>query len=170
MRGQADKGTDMGTEAPGGVSNADLMWRLDKGPEHSYPPPTPMSLPVCTRRPRSTAVTCFLKTPHSKVPSHTQCCSKTSEPRPREPPLCKWRTLGLLPTTNSTSTFSMIQGRLGGSVKCPTSVQVMNSRFMSSSPAVGLCADSSEPRACFGFCSFLSLSAPPPPLSRKNKH
>ena len=29
-------------------------------------------------------------------------------------------------------------------------------------PHVGLCADSSEPGACFGFCVSLSLSAPPP--------
>ena len=28
-------------------------------------------------------------------------------------------------------------------------------------PRVGLCADSSEPGACFGFCVSLSLSAPP---------
>ena len=27
-------------------------------------------------------------------------------------------------------------------------------------PRVGLCADCSEPGACFGFCFFLSLSAP----------
>ena len=25
---------------------------------------------------------------------------------------------------------------------------------------IGLCADGSEPRACFGFCVFLSVSAP----------
>ena len=45
-------------------------------------------------------------------------------------------------------------------------------------PRVGLCADSSEPGACFGFCVSLSLSlsAPPPlvlcvslSLSLKNK-
>ena len=28
-------------------------------------------------------------------------------------------------------------------------------------PRVGLCADSLEPGTCFGFCVFLSLSAPP---------
>ena len=28
-------------------------------------------------------------------------------------------------------------------------------------PRVGLCADSSEPGACFGFCVCVSLSAPP---------
>ena len=42
---------------------------------------------------------------------------------------------------------------------------------------VGLCADSSEPGACFRFCVFLSLSAPSPlvlclflPLSEISKH
>ena len=40
-------------------------------------------------------------------------------------------------------------------------------------PHVGLCADSSEPGACFGFCVSLSLSGPPPLvlcLSKVNKH
>ena len=41
-------------------------------------------------------------------------------------------------------------------------------------PRVGLCADGSEPGACFGFCVSLSLSAPPPSLSlslsKINKH
>ena len=38
------------------------------------------------------------------------------------------------------------------SVRRPTSAQVRISRFVSSSPRVGLWADSSEPGACFGFC------------------
>ena len=39
-------------------------------------------------------------------------------------------------------------------------------------PHVGLCADTSEPGACFGFCVSLSVSALPPfvlCLSLKNK-
>ena len=44
------------------------------------------------------------------------------------------------------------------SVERPTSAQVMISHF-GFQPCVGLCADSSEPGACFGFC--VSLSAPP---------
>ena len=43
------------------------------------------------------------------------------------------------------------------SVEHPTSAQVMISQLMSSSPAIGLCADSSEPGACFRFCVSLSL-------------
>ena len=47
------------------------------------------------------------------------------------------------------------------SVKHPTSAQVMISRFGSSSPRVGLCADSSELGACFRFCVSLSLCPSP---------
>ena len=46
------------------------------------------------------------------------------------------------------------------SVERPTSAQVMISRFVSSSPVSGLCTDSSEPGACFGFCLLLSLPLP----------
>ena len=42
-------------------------------------------------------------------------------------------------------------------VKHPASAQVMISQFVSSSPAWGSCADSSEPGACFGLCVFPSL-------------
>ena len=42
------------------------------------------------------------------------------------------------------------------SVKRPTSAQVTISRSVSSSPRVGLCADSSEPGACCGFRVSLS--------------
>ena len=44
-------------------------------------------------------------------------------------------------------------------VKGPTSAQVMISRFTvcGFEPRVGLCADSSEPGAYFGFCVSLSL-------------
>ena len=45
-------------------------------------------------------------------------------------------------------------------VKRLTSAQVMISRFVGSSPALGS-VDSSEPGACFGFCVSPSLSAPP---------
>ena len=44
-----------------------------------------------------------------------------------------------------------------------TSVQVVISRFVGSSPRVGLCADSLEPGACFGVCDRLFLS---PSLAR----
>ena len=47
------------------------------------------------------------------------------------------------------------------SVKCPTSAQVMISRSVSLSPAVGGGADSSEPGAYFGFCVSLSLCPSP---------
>ena len=48
------------------------------------------------------------------------------------------------------------------SIKCPTSTQVMISRFVGSSPASGSGADSSEPGACFGF--YVSLSLCPSPF------
>ena len=56
----------------------------------------------------------------------------------------------------------------------PSSAQVMISQVRKFKPCVGLCANSSEPRACFGFCVCVSLSAPPPlmlhlSLSVKNK-
>ena len=46
--------------------------------------------------------------------------------------------------------------------KRPTSAQVMIFAVCEFKPHVGLCADSSEPGACFGFCVFLSLSLPLP--------
>ena len=54
-----------------------------------------------------------------------------------------------------------------------TTAQVMISWFVGSSPARGLCPDSSEPGPCFGF--FVSLSLCPSPahalsLSKLNKH
>ena len=61
------------------------------------------------------------------------------------------------------------------SVKHSTWAQVMISQFVSSKSQVGLCADSSEPGACFGFCVALSLCVSPTPtvhalsLSLKNK-
>ena len=59
------------------------------------------------------------------------------------------------------------------SVKHPTSAQVMISQFMGSS-LVRLCADSSEPGACFTSCVSFSESGPPPlalclSLSLENK-
>ena len=47
------------------------------------------------------------------------------------------------------------------SVKCLTLAHVMILRFVGSSPMVGLCADDSEPGACFGFCVSLSLCPSP---------
>ena len=53
------------------------------------------------------------------------------------------------------------------SVRCATLTQVMISWFVGLSPAVGLCADSSEPGTCFRFCVSLSLSLSLPlPCSR----
>ena len=43
------------------------------------------------------------------------------------------------------------------SIEHPTSAQVMISQFVGLEPHVGLCADSSEPGACFGFCFSRSL-------------
>ena len=57
------------------------------------------------------------------------------------------------------------------SVKQPASAQVMIS-VLEFKPRVGLCADSSEPRACFGFCVSLSLCPSPThalSLSKRNK-
>ena len=48
------------------------------------------------------------------------------------------------------------------SVERPTLAQVMISWFVSSTPRVGLCADSSESGDCFGFCVSLSLPGSPP--------
>ena len=47
------------------------------------------------------------------------------------------------------------------SVEPPTSAQVMISRVVSSSPALGFVL-TAQPGACFGFCVSLPLSAPPP--------
>ena len=46
-------------------------------------------------------------------------------------------------------------------VKRPTSAQVMISWTVGFEPHVRLCADSSEPGACFGFCVSLSLCPSP---------
>ena len=45
------------------------------------------------------------------------------------------------------------------SVKHLTLALVMISRFVSSNPLIGLCADRSEPGVCFRFCVSLSPSA-----------
>ena len=47
------------------------------------------------------------------------------------------------------------------SVKRPTSAQVTILRVREFEPRVGLCADSSDPGACFGFCVSLSLCPSP---------
>ena len=66
------------------------------------------------------------------------------------------------------------------SIKCQTSAQVIHDLAVRGfKPRVGLCADSSEPGACFGF--WVSLALCPSPthilssslslsLSLKNKH
>ena len=55
-----------------------------------------------------------------------------------------------------------VQGHLDGSVGWASDFgsghDLMVCEFK---PLDGLCADSSEPGACFGFCVFLSLSPPP---------
>ena len=43
----------------------------------------------------------------------------------------------------------------------PTQVMISWLELMEFEPHVGLCADSSEPGACFTFCVSLSLSASP---------
>ena len=58
------------------------------------------------------------------------------------------------------------------SVKHPTSASGHDLVVREFEPRVGLCADSSEPGACFRFCVSLSLYAPPPLtlcMSLKNK-
>ena len=51
-------------------------------------------------------------------------------------------------------------GSLGGSVKCLTLAQVMISWFNEFEPLIWLCADSSNPGACFRFCLLLSPPLP----------
>ena len=60
-------------------------------------------------------------------------------------------------------------------VELPTSAQVTISTFCEFEPRVGLCVDSSEPGACFGFCVSLSLCPFPAyavslSVSKINKH
>ena len=64
--------------------------------------------------------------------------------------------LGVL--TLCVKTFNLRGAWEAQSVKWPTSAQVMISRSVSWSPRVGLCADNSEPEACFRFCVSLSLT------------
>ena len=45
-------------------------------------------------------------------------------------------------------------------VKCPTLASGHDLAVREFEPHVGLCADSSEPAACFGFCVWLSLPLP----------
>ena len=53
-------------------------------------------------------------------------------------------------------------GRLGGSVgEASTFSSGRDFMVGGFKPRIRLCADGSEPGACFGFCVFLSLSAPP---------
>ena len=66
-------------------------------------------------------------------------------------PLCLPRVIFKQVPTDSKSS------RVAQSVKCPTSAQVTVCGFK---PLIGLCADRSEPGACFEFC--VCLSAPSP--------
>ena len=53
------------------------------------------------------------------------------------------------------------EGRLGGSVGWAADFGSGNDLAVRGfEPRVGLCADSSEPGACFGFCVSLSLTLP----------
>ena len=68
----------------------------------------------------------------------------------------------------------LILGHLGGSVGEASNFGSGHDLSVGGfEPRVGLCADSSEPGACFGFCVSLSLSPPlslPLPPSKINKH
>ena len=72
LRGQEEKGTDVGAEASGGISKVDLTFKLETKAQNTATllPPQGSTL-MHTRMSRSTLVTCFLKIQHSKTPSHT---------------------------------------------------------------------------------------------------
>ena len=58
--------------------------------------------------------------------------------------------------------FKSLQGRLGGSVGWASDFGSGHDLAVREfEPRVGLCADSSEPGACFGFCVSLSLCPSP---------
>ena len=68
------------------------------------------------------------------------------------------------PATNSSSK-TFLQGRLGVSVGWAADFGSGHDLAVrESEPRIGLCADSSEPGACFGFCVSQSLSLPLPRL------
>ena len=55
----------------------------------------------------------------------------------------------------------LVEWRLGGSVSWASNFSSGHDLMVRGfEPHVGLCADSSEPGACLGFCVSLSLSAP----------
>ena len=57
---------------------------------------------------------------------------------------------------------SGVSGRLGGSLSWASDFGSGHDLTVHEfEPGIRLCADSSEPGACFGFCVSLSLSAPP---------
>ena len=59
----------------------------------------------------------------------------------------------------------VIYGRLGGSASEASDFSSGHDLTVREfEPRIGLCADSSEPGACFGFCVSLSLSLPLPCL------
>ena len=60
------------------------------------------------------------------------------------------------PLVPSVSFLVLLKGRLGGSVGEVSDFVIL--RFVKFEPRVGLCADSSEPEACFRSCVCLSLS------------
>ena len=64
---------------------------------------------------------------------------------------------------NFSRTYLLVLGRLGGSVGWASNFGLGHDlTVLGFEPRVGLCAPGSEPGVCFGFCVFLSLSAPTP--------
>ena len=64
--------------------------------------------------------------------------------------------------TDEEREFKMKGGRLGGSVGWASDFSSGHDLTVREfEPRVGLCADRSEPGACFRFCVSISLSAPP---------
>ena len=64
-----------------------------------------------------------------------------------------------------------MEGRLGGSVSEASDFGSGHDLTVCEfEPCVGLCADSSEPGACFGFCVSLSLSLSLSLSQKINKH
>ena len=78
-------------------------------------------------------------------------------------PLCPSPACALSLSVSISLSKNIKKGRLGGSVGWAADFSSGHDLAVREfGPRVGLCADSSEPGACFGFCVSLSLSAPPP--------